>query len=77
MPKTPWTGEAETILKREHARRSAEEIAAMIGCSSKTIYRKIEQLNLTPYHPARRNMTRREKLMLGAAGLDAPESDVG
>ena len=72
-----WSGEAEEILRREHARRSAEEIAAMTGHSPKTIYRRIQALNLTPYHPARRNMTRREKLMLGAAGLDAPETDVG
>ena len=72
-----WDGEAELILMREYQRRSAEEIADMTGHSPKTIYRRIQALNLTPYHPARRNMTRREKLMLGAAGLDAPEADVG
>lgn len=77
MPKSLWTGEAEQMLVDMHATRSAEEIAREIGCSPKSIYRKLEALNLTPYHPARRNMTRREKLLLGAAGLDAPETDVG
>lgn len=65
----PWTGEAQQILMQEHDRRSAEEIAAMTGHSVRTIGRRMAECGLTPYHPARRNMTRREKLLLGAAGV--------
>lgn len=83
MPKTPWTGEAETILKREHGRRSAAEIVTIIQretgarYSEKTILRYQSALNLVAYRPERRNWTRREQLLsrkstlyLSAAGLD-------
>ena len=77
MPGKPFSGEAETILRGEAGRRSAEEIAQMTGHSEKTIRRHMARLNLEPYHPARRNMTRRDKLLLGAAGLSyATEPDI-
>lgn len=69
MTRKAFTGEAEQIVRREAGRRSAMEIAAMTGHSEKTIRRHMERMNLRPYHPARRNMTRRDKLLLGAAGL--------
>ena len=69
MPGKAFTGEAEQILRREAGRRSAKEIAAMTGHSEETIRRHMERLGLEAYHPARRNMTRRDKLLLGAAGL--------
>ena len=75
MQKKPWTGEAEEILKAEAGKRSAEEIARLTGHNERTIRRHTERLRLEPYHPARRNMTRRERLYLSAAGLDAPEPD--
>lgn len=62
-------------IKRMAGQRSAQEIARMIGRARETVARYMAAAGLPAYHPARRAMTRRDRLMLGAAGLHAPEPD--
>lgn len=70
-----WDGEAEKILMREYQRRSAEEIAAMIGCSTRTIVRRLGERGFKPINPALRNLTRRQQLLSSAAGIDVVRRD--
>lgn len=75
MQKKPWTGEAETILKRLAGKCPADEIAKKTGYSERTIRRHMERLRLEPFHPTRWKMSRKDRLFHSAAGLDAPEPD--
>jgi DNA-directed RNA polymerase specialized sigma24 family protein len=74
---SPWTPEADAIMRANAGKRSAEEIARMTGHSAWTVKVRMHAAGLKPYHAARRTMTRRQKLLLSAAGLDAPEADHG
>jgi len=68
---SPWTPEADAIMRANAGKRSAEEIARMTGHSAKTVLRQLKAAQLPVYHPIRQRMSRREQLLMSAAGLDA------
>jgi hypothetical protein len=69
MRGTPWTGEAQTIMEREAGRLSAEEIGRLTGHTAETVRRRIRDAGLPAYVAAHRAMTRRDRLLISAAGL--------
>lgn len=67
----PWGREADEILKMHAGRLSAEEIARKTGHAPDTIRRRMRDAGLPAYIAAHRTMTRRERVMLNAAGFSA------
>ena len=63
-------------MEQNAGRLSAEEIGRMTGHTAATIQRRMQAAGLTAYHPAR-PLTRRERLLSGAAGLYALEPEIG
>lgn len=58
------------IIRESAGSVSALAIATAIGCSERTVQSYISDMGLEPYRPWQRTMTRRERLLNSASGLD-------
>jgi hypothetical protein len=56
-------------IKESAGHVSVSAMATAIGCSERTVQRYIDDMQLPPYRPQRRNWTRTQRLMYDAAGL--------
>jgi hypothetical protein len=65
----PWTPKDDEIMRTNAGRISDAEIGKLTGHARETVARHRGDAGLPAYHPDRRNMTRRERLMMGAAGV--------
>lgn len=65
----PWTPKDDETMRTHAGKISAAEIGRMTGHARETVTRHMRDAGLEPYHPGRRTMTRRDRLLLGAAGM--------